>query len=127
MYRAMAEDTGRPRVELSAIGLGVRLADRAPHNDVDALAATDPVTPGKGMSVAPSDPALLPPLRRPASLGGIGKHPVWEIDEAELGPDLRFRQDTRTHGLIEPARPMTLAEYLSALVLTRDRWLLHVR
>lgn len=125
LYRAMADDGGQPRIEMSAVGLGVRLTDKAPHNDVDALAPTDPVAPGKGMSVAPDDPADLPPRRRPASLGGTGKHPVWEIDATDLGPDLRFRQDTPTHGLIEPARPMTLAEYVAALIATRSRWHLH--
>jgi hypothetical protein len=121
----MADDGGRPQIALSAVGLGVRLADKAPHNDVDALAPADVVNPGSGMSVAPHDPAALPPRRRPASLGGTGRHPVWEIDAADLGPDLGFVQDSRTHGVIGPARPMAIADYLTALTATRDRWRLH--
>jgi hypothetical protein len=54
--------------------------------------------------------------------GGQGKDPVWEIDAGDLGPDLTFVPDTRKHGLILPARPMTLAEYEQALVSTRNTW-----
>ncbi len=77
------------------------------------------------MSEAPNDPANLPPLRRPPSLGGTGKDPIWEIDTADLGPNLQARQDGKTHVLIEPAHPMTLAEFEDALAATRSKWVRH--
>jgi hypothetical protein len=58
-------------------------------------------------------------------LGGKGKDPVWEIDTDDLGADLQFRQDSRTHGLLEPARPMALDEYEQALAATREKWVRH--
>jgi len=126
LYRAMAPDIdGLPQVGRSARKLGVRALDQAPHNDVDAADATDIVTPGKGMSVGPNDPANLIPLRRPIVLGGRCKDPAWEIDTDNLGPDLQFTQDSPKHGLIEPARPMTLAEFEQALTATRDKWVRH--
>lgn len=124
LYRAMKVDAdGLPVVEPSARGLGVRAADKAPHNDVQAASADDDVGPGTGgMSVAPNDPANLPVNRRPAALGGFGKDPVWEIEDTELGADLSVRQDTQTHSLVDVARTMTLAEYEAALAATRDQW-----
>src|SRR5262249_47423529 len=103
---------GLPLVGRSARALGVRTPNESTNPDVTATDAADIIQPGTGgMSVAPNDPANLPRLRRPPVLGGTGKDPVWEIDTDDLGPDLQFRQDSTTHGLIEPARPMTLAEY----------------
>jgi hypothetical protein len=79
------------------------------------------------MSVAPLDPANLPKNRRPRAVNnGTGKDPVWEIDSDDLGPDLRFNQDKPRHGLIEPARPMTFAEYEQALAATREKWVRHI-
>lgn len=127
LYRAMKAATdGLPEVGPSARALGVRPADRAPNNDVPAADPTDTVSPGHGMSVAPHDPANLPVLRRPVALGGRGTDTVWELDVADLGPDLRFNQDATAHGLIEPARDMALAEYQAALAATRDRWRSHL-
>ena len=50
---------------------------------------------------------------------------MWEIDTADLGPDLRARQDSTAHVLVEPASPMTLAEFELALEATRTKWVLH--
>jgi hypothetical protein len=89
---------------------------------------TDLLLPGQGgMSVAPNDPADLPRHRRPASLGGIGRDPVWYIEADDLGPDLVFRQDRPSHGLIEPKRAMTLDEFQAALARSRQFWKLHCR
>lgn len=67
---------------------------QAPTPDVLAVNASDPVLPRQGgMSVAPNDPLNLQRHRRPASLGGIGRDPVWYIEADDLGPDLDFRQD----------------------------------
>lgn len=124
----MKEDVdGLPTVGPSGRMLGVRPGG-APTPDVLALRPADLVPPGQGgMSVAPGDPALLLRHRRPPSLGGTGQDPVWYIEVDDLGPDLVFRQDRVTHGLIEPSRPMALQEFQDALAATRSRWRLHCR
>lgn len=124
LYRAMkAAADGLPEVGSSARSLGVRGLDQAPDHDVQASGAADPVRPGEGgMSAVPDDPMSLARHRRPAALSGTGKDPVWVIDETELGSDLAYRRDKPTHGLVEPAGEMTLAEYQQALLLTRPRW-----
>ena len=124
LYRAMKAATdGLPEVGPTARTLGVRRGDSTPHNDVTAIAPADPVSPGTGgMSVAPNDPANLPRNRRPASLGGTGRDPVWEIDDTDLGADLNFNQDSTTHGVVEIKGEMTLDEYEQALAATRDKW-----
>lgn len=128
LFRAMKEDPdGRPRVGPNGRMLGVRPGD-APTPDVLAIDSSDMVLPGQGgMSVAPDDPLHLPRHRRPSGLGGTGQDAVWSLDAVDLGPDLRFRRDSPTHGVIEPARHMTLQEFEDALALTRPRWKLEKR
>jgi hypothetical protein len=75
-----------------------------------------------GMSVAPDRPENLHPLRRPAHLGGLGKDPVWSFDLADLDPGLFFRQDASTHGLFEPAKPMSFDEFQLRLANTKRLW-----
>ena len=114
---------GLPEVGPTARTLGVRAGDKAPHNDVTATAPTDSVVPNTGgMSVAPDDPTNLPKNRRPAALGGTGNDPVWEIDDSDLGEELKFRQDKKTHGFVEVAQEMTLYEYEQVLTATRTKW-----
>jgi hypothetical protein len=74
--------------------------------------------------VSPDDPMNLPYIRRPPELQGTGRDPVWAITDAELGPDLCYRPDpsSPTHGFVEAARPMTLAEYQRALARTQALW-----
>ncbi|MCE9567347.1 MAG: hypothetical protein K8U57_35550 [Planctomycetes bacterium] len=126
IYRSMTPDVdGMPVVGRSARALGIRTPIEAGSGDPDvtAIASDEIIQPGMGgMSVAPDDPANLPPFRRPAVLGGRGKDPVLVIDTSDLGPDLQFRQDSAKHGLIEPARPMTLTEFELALASTRAKW-----
>jgi len=76
------------------------------------------------MSVSPDDALNLPYFRRPPALGGTSKDPVWQISEADLGPNLCYRADPARpgHGFVEPIRPMTLAEYQQALAQTRRLW-----
>jgi len=128
LYRSMREDTdGFPVVGRGARMLGVRPGNN-PTPDVPAVAPSDPVIPGRGgMSVAPDDPMHLQGFRRPPSLGGTGPDPVWWIDSDDLGPELRFRQDSTTHGLIQPCQTMTLLDYEEALAKTRSRWKLFRR
>jgi len=117
LYRAMREDpSGGPLVGPSARTLGVR-------PNVDILIRAGQVQPNSGgMSVAPDHAGNLHPLRRPPTYGGLGKDPVWSIALTALGGDLQFRQDSLTHGLIEPARPMSLDELQQALEATQPYW-----
>jgi RHS repeat-associated protein len=118
VYRAMTEDGGFPKVGDTARTLGVRLGvDISP-------ALNGMVTPGtEGMSVAPKTPMNLPVFRRPRILLGTGKDPVWGMDTSLLGWNLTYRQDSPTHGLIEPAMPMPFTMFQSFLSETRNRWL----
>jgi hypothetical protein len=117
LYRAMREDSaGCPMVGPGARTLGVR-------PNVDILVIAGQVCPNTGgMSVAPDRPENLHPLRRPPALGGSGKDPVWYIAITSLGDDLQYRQDSVTHGLIEPARTMLLDELQKALEATKPYW-----
>src|SRR5258708_4784834 len=123
LFRSMREAAdGLPEVGPTARQLGVRPGN-VPAPDVAAILPTDPVKPGQGgMSVAPGDPMDLPILRRPASLGGIGRDPVWYIEADDLGADLQLLLDRPKHGLVEPSRPLTLQELQQALAATRNRW-----
>ena len=127
-YRSMIEDAdGLPTVGPSARMLGVRPGSH-PTPDVLAVLLTDMVLPGHGgMSVAPDDALNLPRHRRPASLGGTGREPVWYIEDEDWGPNLDFRQDRATHALIEPARPLALQTFQDALADTRRNWKLYCR
>ncbi len=118
LYRAMMRGAdGQPLEEDSARGLGVREGfDVIPESDSSVLPR------GGGMSVAPDDPRHLPTHRRPAEWGGTGRDPLWVIDEADLPADLRFRRDTRLHGLIEPSRRMTLEDFRMHLRSTGSSW-----
>jgi len=107
------------------IGSGARLLGVRPGIDVPALLPADVVFPGQGgVSVGPSDPMNLPYFRRPPELGGTGRDPVWSIDESVLGSEITYRTDPSNaqHGFLEPARPMTLLEFQSALARTQLRW-----
>jgi hypothetical protein len=69
----------------------------------------------------------LPRHLRPASLGGTGRDPVWYIETDDLGADLAFRQDSTSHGLIEPEHAQTLQEFQDALAASRRSWKLDRR
>jgi hypothetical protein len=100
----------------SARALGVR-----PGDDIPVVGGR--VRPGTGgMSVAPDDPMHLPRHRRPPSLAGTGRDPVWGIALDSLGADVVFRQDKRHHGLLEPAREMSIDEFQGALAALAPRW-----
>jgi len=117
LYRGMKETEEGPEIGPSARTLGAR-------PDVDISVVNGQVEPDNGgISVSPDDPANLPPHRRPPALGGTGRDPVWEIDADDLGPHLRYDEDTPgKHGTIQPAYPMTLEEFQRRLAETQGRW-----
>lgn len=111
---------GQPRCGPKARELGVRL-------EGDILIREDgSVGPGTGgMSVALDDPNNLPPHRRPAKFGGLGRDPVWQIDEADLPGTLVMRpdpEDPSRHGFVEPIESMSLFDYQDALATSRGLW-----
>ncbi len=121
LFRSMKADSkDRPVCEDSARGLGVRIPRDIPVDE------SGNVHPGKGgLSVTPDDPTRMNPLRRPRSLGGIVKDPLFVIRETELGADLAFRPDAEdpiSHGFIEPAEAMLSTRYRLSIAGTRPDW-----
>jgi hypothetical protein len=121
LFRGMREDASSlPEIGASSRCLGVR-----PGFDVPATLPGDVVPAGQGgMSVSPDDLMSLPYFRRPASLGGTSRDPVWHLRETDLGPDLQYRPDPTHagHGFLEPSRSMTLAECQQPLAQTQPLW-----
>ncbi|MGH7139418.1 MAG: hypothetical protein ACREHD_27045 [Pirellulales bacterium] len=121
LFRAMREDqNGLPEIGPSARSLGVR-----PGADVLAVLPQELIQPRLGgLSVSPHHPTNLPYFRCPRQWGGTGKDPVWAIDSSLLGADMIYRPDpnSRTHGFIEPSKPMTLDDFQKALAATQSFW-----
>ena len=130
IYRSMQKDGDRPKLGRTAKTLGVRIpGDIA----VDDSGRVFPKT--GGMSVVPAW-RLLKTHRIPARLKHLcrdatGKKDLscWKMGEGEFedGPlarGLNFRRETATHGLVEPAQVVPLADYEAALAATRDQWII---
>jgi hypothetical protein len=116
LYRSMpvAED-GFPVTDWRGVGI------REDH-DIFIDEERD-VHPGSGGMSVFVDPMAAPPFRRPPSLGGDSKHPMWSISSDDLGEDLEFVQDGGSkHGAVEPITTMSLTSYLDALAETREGW-----
>ncbi len=119
LYRIMQSDPhGQPVLGPTARSLGVR-----PGIDI-------PVTEGKvrpgvgGPSVSLDDALNLPKHRRPEEYGGTGRDPVFELDLDDLIGGLRLRvdPDEPTHGFLEPASEMQLADYRELIETTLASW-----
>lgn len=119
LFRGMKRDGDRPLV--GAGGLHIR-----PGDDVPALNDDDEVDSlGGGLSTTPDDPWLLPQFRRPESLGGTSKHPVWSIRRYQLTPQsLSSRWDSITHESVLPAQQSNLRDYVSNIHSTCPDWVL---
>ena len=111
------EVDGLPKLGRSSRELGVRI-------NVDLPVSEDgSVEPGTGgMSVAVDEALNLPKHRRPRSLGGEGRDPVFGLETRVLPDDLAVRVDQRPHAFVEPAQRSTLQRYEAALALTRSSW-----
>jgi hypothetical protein len=139
-YRGMAEANGKPKVGRSARCLGVRLGIdvdvvEMPRGwldpqgylrpEADRQSTGESVTvvlrTTKGMSTALSIESL-PAFRRPAAFGGLGRDPVWQIDDSHIGGDLDAVQDSATHVSIMPRVTMLLERYETALANTQNDW-----
>lgn len=100
-------------------GLHVR-----PVKDVEAVEQNDLVHPlGGGLSVTPDDPMLMPQSRKPRSLGGTSRKPIWSLEVPVLAEyDLSCRRDRTDHALVEVTRTVTLQEAQDQLCETASRW-----
>lgn len=139
-YRGMAERHNKPKIGRSARLLGVRPSidisiEQMPVGYLDKqgylLAESEREIRGefvtvairdhKGMSVSLSIDGL-PDFRKPAKFGGIGKDPLWQIDDSYITGDLEAIQDSATHVSILPKTTMSLARYETALANTQNYW-----
>lgn len=140
-YRGMAEENGKPKVGRSARLLGVRpgididieqmpgdwldeqgyLRPEAERNPSSGELVAVAIRNTKGMSVSLSIESL-PAFRRPATFGGTGKDPLWQIDDSKITGDLEAVQDSPTHVSILPRATMLLEKYEAALAKTQNDW-----
>ena len=139
-YRGMAETNGKPKVGRSARLLGVRLGididiEEIPKDWLDDQGYLRPeaerkatgevvvvaVRSTKGMSTSLSIKSL-PAFRRPTAFGGMGRDPLWQIEDSKICGDLEAVQDSATHVSIMPRVTMLLEKYETALANTQNDW-----
>ncbi|GET37243.1 hypothetical protein MiSe_19960 [Microseira wollei NIES-4236] len=75
----------------------------------------------KGMSTSLTIESL-PACRRPATFGGTGKDPLWQIEDSKITGYLQAVQDSPTHVSILPRTTMLLEKYEAALANTQNDW-----
>lgn len=127
LYRAMKRaNDQKPLLGRTARTLGVRVQ---PHGEVSGEGAADVypdcagyISPGRGMSVAMDDPSYLPRHRKPRSLGGEGRDPVFALRTDLITGALSLFEDAPPHAVIEPSERCRLTSYETALAHTRDSW-----
>jgi hypothetical protein len=139
-YRGMADQNGKPKIGRSARLLGIRPGidinvEQIPLGYLDNLGyllrelereeqgelVTVAIRDTKGMSVSLSIEGL-PAFRKPAKFGGMGKDPLWQIDDSMITGDLQAIQDSSTHVSILPIKSMSLERYELALANTQNYW-----
>ncbi|MEW6493288.1 MAG: hypothetical protein AB1589_12400 [Cyanobacteriota bacterium] len=136
----MMEDNGKPKIGRCPRLLGVRVGrdidvEQMPRGWLDEkgylLPSEDRVNSGeqvevairnnKGMSTSLSIEGL-PIFRKPPAFGGMGKDPLWQIDDSKIVGDIEAVQDSPTHVSIMPRTTMLLEKYETALANTREDW-----
>lgn len=136
----MAEANGKPKVGRSARLLGVRLGvdidiEELPKDWLDTQGYLRPETERKttgelvvvairstkGMSTSLSIESL-PAFRRPIAFGGMGRDPLWQIEDSQISGELEAVQDSATHVSIMPRVTMLLEKYETALANTQNDW-----
>jgi hypothetical protein len=122
LYRSMkkAED-GFPETGRSSRKLGVRMDGVFRDLTPDLQNRVQPKT--GGLSVTVDDPSQIPPARRPRWLPcGLSEDPLFHIAPSSVGSSLTIRVDAGAHALVEPAEPMLLPDYETAIEATRPHW-----
>ena len=114
----MRKDGEMPEVGPNQLGVRTEGNARDLNPDVDGTVKPDT----GGMSVTPDDPEDLPYHRRPMSLDGSSKWPVWVISSPGIVSPLGVRPKAPTHWFIEPSQQMKLEKYRSALANTAPLW-----
>jgi hypothetical protein len=136
----MAEADGKPKVGRSARLLGVRLGididvvempkdwldDRGYLRPEAERKSTGPlvvvaIRSTKGMSTSLSVESL-PAFRRPTAFGGMGRDPLWQVEDNQISGDLEAVQDSATHVSIMPRVTMLLEKYETALANIQNDW-----
>jgi hypothetical protein len=139
-YRGMAEANGKPKVGRSARLLGVRLGIDIDIEEISRdwlddqgylRPETERKTTGelvvvairstKGMSTSLLIESLSA-FRRPTAFGGMGRDPLWQIEDSKISGDLEAVQDSATHVSIMPRVTMLLEKYETALANTQNDW-----
>ena len=120
IYRTMQEaEDGRPVIEASAEGLGVR-KDDDPYPDIEVVDGF--VSPGNGMSVS-GDPSQMPKRRRHPQYGGKSKMPLFGMEEGDLPNGLSlFPPFQAGHMVLQPTWQMPIDDYEALLEGTRSSW-----
>src|SRR5262249_36980623 len=136
VYRVMRKaDDGKPVVDATGKGLGVRGTPVNGVVDVDLDRHGNVILNGKGMSVAPAWrdlPYFLVPKRLrgqfPGARGAAGT-PCYTMGEGPfqdgpLVPGLDLRQDSPRHGSVVPQQLVSLEQFQADLARTRESWVI---
>ncbi len=123
----MAE--GKPVVDASGKGLGVRGVPVNGVTDVDLDGDGRVVLNGKGMSVVPEWrdlPLFLIPRRlkdkRPGARSLSNETCCFSMGDGTITPTLDLKQDSETHGNVVPHQSIFLDQFQDDLAATGDLW-----
>jgi hypothetical protein len=135
IYRSMRKaDDGKPLVDMSGKGLGVRGEPVNGVVDVDIDQGGNVVLNGKGMSVAPSWrelPIFLISKRLKDKVPGARGAPslfsftlgAGAFADGPVAEGLDLKVDAPQHGLVVPQAAVPLDHYQRHLANTRDQWI----
>lgn len=135
VFRPMKAASGQPIVGSGRAELGARVPSSSSTPDVTPDGTGQVHPGGGGMSVSPTlrqVPPFLLPRRLKTQLGlREAKAPDdWQVfrlgsglfQAGAVGPDLILRPDRDDHGVIEPARVVSVPDYQACLASTKDAW-----
>lgn len=78
------------------------------------------------MSVTMGDPGKMPRPRRPRTLGGEGRDPLFRMSADLLAPELVLRPDelrpSMAHACVTPVETCRFEEYQDSLYRTQPEW-----
>ncbi len=132
IYRSMTVNDGKPLIANTARGLGVRIG-HSPEDDIPSDEDGRVHTGNGGMSVAPTWKELglhripkrlkhIVPDARGSNRDACWRMGAGPFNNGPVAEALVLKKDTDVHGFVEPAESMLVADYIGALVSTRDQW-----